>query len=447
MSDGKAMNRWLVVVGAILIQLCLGAIYAWSVFTPYLTKAPYDFTATQSQVIFSVGLASFAFVMILAGRMLGKFSPRMIAALGGLVMGGGYIAASFTGTNFPAQVLTIGLIGGSGIGLAYVVPIAVGVKWFPDKKGMLTGLAVAGFGFGALIWIKLAGGWPRISIAGTTLLAPFEGLISLLRDENQRIGEVFLWYGIVYAVIVLIGSIWMVNPPADYQPKGWTPPPPKPGGAATGAVILSSTEMLRTPQFYGLWFMFVAGAMTGLMVIGCIALFGIDALRSKGMEEAAAKDISSTAMAVFFALANGLGRIGWGMISDKLGRKASLFVMFASQGAIMFLFYAMGFHPWLFYLGATIIGFNFGGNFALFPAATADFFGNKNVGANYGWVFSSYGVGGIVGPVLAGYFKSTAVGGEPSAWLPPFIIAGIACLAAAVLALLLKSPKHGRVEG
>ncbi|MBU4273514.1 MAG: OFA family MFS transporter [Planctomycetes bacterium] len=446
MSEKRPMNRWLVVLGAILIQLCLGAIYAWSVFTPYLTKAPYGFSATQSQVVFSVGLASFAFVMILAGRMLNKFTPRMIAILGGLVMGSGYIAASFTGTNFIAQVLTIGLIGGAGIGLAYVVPIAVGVKWFPDKKGMLTGLAVAGFGFGALIWIKLAGGWSGFHIGETTLIAPFKGLIALLQSESHQIGDVFLWYGIAYAVIVLIGSIWMVNPPADYKPKGWNPPPPKPGGAATGAVNLTSLEMLRTPQFYGLWLMFAAGAMTGLMVIGCIALFGIDALRSTGLKEAAAKDISATAMGVFFALANGLGRIGWGMISDKLGRKASLFLMLASQGVVMLVFYSMGFNVWLFYLGATIVGFNFGGNFALFPAATADFFGNKNVGANYGWVFSSYGVGGIVGPILAGYFKGAAKGGEPSAWLTPFVIAGVACLAAAVLALLLKSPKHKDIK-
>jgi len=442
MSDGKVMNRWLVVLGAILIQLCLGAIYAWSVFTPYLTKPPYGFTATQSQIVFGVGLASFALVMILAGRMQNLFSPRKIAMLGGLVMGLGYAAASFTGTNFIAHVVTIGLVGGAGIGLAYVVPIAVGVKWFPDKKGMLTGLAVAGFGFGALIWIKLAGGWPGLTIGETTLLTPFQGLIAMLKTEDQQIGDVFLYYGIAYAVIVLIGSIWMVNPPAGYAPKDWNPAPPKPGAAATGAVNLTSREMLCTPQFYALWLMFAAGAMAGLMIIGCIALFGIDALQSAGVKEGAAKAASATAMGVCFALANGLGRIGWGMISDKLGRKTSLFLMLASQGVIMLLFYYMGSNVWLFYLGATIIGFNFGGNFALFPAATADFFGNKSVGANYGWVFSSYGVGGIVGPVLAGYFKETAKGGDPSAWLTPFVIAGIACLVAAVLALMLKSPKH-----
>jgi len=423
MSDGKQMNRWLVVVGAVLIQLCLGAIYAWSVFTPSLTKEPYNFTSTQTQWIFGIGLASFAIVMILAGRLQAKFPPRNVAILGGLVLGAGYAAASFVGTSFLGHLVCIGLIGGAGIGLAYVVPISVGVKWFPDKKGMLTGLAVAGFGFGALIWVKLAGDWGQLI-------------------KTQGLATTFLVYGIAFAVIVLIGSVWMVNPPAGYVPEGWTPPTPQQGSASSGAVNLSSGEMLATPQFYALWLMFAAGAMAGLMVIGCIALFGIDALKSAGLEEAEAKARAGTAMGVFFALANGLGRIGWGMMSDKLGRKASLFTMLGIQGIVMLLFYKMGSNVALLYLGAALIGFNFGGNFALFPAATADFFGNKTVGVNYGWVFTSYGVGGIVGPVLAGFFKDAAKGGDPSAWMTPFVIAGIGCLVAAGIGLALKPPKH-----
>ena len=425
MSDEKLMNRWLVVVGAILIQLCLGAIYAWSVFTPYLKEAPYNFTATQMQLIFGVGLASFALVMILAGRMQAKFPPRNIAMLGGIVLGAGYIAAGFVGTSFIGHLVCLGLIGGSGIGLAYVVPIAVGVKWFPDKKGMLTGLAVAGFGFGALAWVQLAGPWGRLI-------------------DKIGLPNVFIAYGIAFAIIVLVGSIWMVNPPAGYKPKGWNPPEPSTTGKAGGAIDLTSGEMLRTPQFFMLWVMFIAGAMAGLMVIGCIVLFGIDSLKSTGMEEKTAEDYACIAYAIFFALANGLGRIGWGMISDVIGRKASIFLMCLLQGIVMLLFYQMGFSVPLLCLGAAIIGFNFGGNFALYPAATADFFGSKHIGPNYGWVFTAYGVGGIVGPVLAGYFKDAAKGGDPSAWLTPFVIAGVACLAAAVLALLLKAPSHSR---
>ncbi|MDZ7616656.1 MAG: OFA family MFS transporter [Patescibacteria group bacterium] len=430
MVDGRVMNRWLVVLGAILIQLCLGAIYAWSVFTPALTKAPYNFTATQTQWIFGVGLAVFAIVMIVAGRMQAKFPPRNVAMAGGVVLGLGYVAASFMGTSFLGHLICLGVIGGSGIGLGYVVPIAVGVKWFPDKKGMLTGLAVAGFGFGALLWVKLAGSWGNLI-------------------ESFGIANVFLMYGIAFAAIVLVGSTWMVNPPAGWKPEGWEPPAPSPGNVASGAINLSSSEMLRTPQFYMLWAMFAAGAMAGLMVIGCITLFGIDALRSTGLTEVTAQARAGTAFGLFFALANGLGRIGWGIISDKIGRKASLFTMFLIQGTILLLFYQMGFNAWTLYLGSAVIGFNFGGNFALFPAATADCFGNKQVGTNYGWVFTSYGVGGIVGPVLGGHFRDVAksaadLGGgqiDPSAWSTPFIIAGVACLVAAALALALRSPK------
>jgi len=424
------MNRWLVVVGAILIQLCLGAIYAWSVFTDALETDPYNFTRAQTQWIFGVGLASFAIVMIIAGRMQAKFPPRNVAIAGGVVLGLGYVAASFVGTSFVGHLICIGLIGGSGIGLGYVVPIAVGVKWFPDRKGMLTGLAVAGFGFGALLWIQLAGPWGHLI-------------------RTLGLANVFLVYGIAFAAIVLVGSVWMVNPPAGWKPEGWQPPAPSPGNVAGGTIDLGSSEMLRTPQFYMLWCMFAAGAMAGLMVIGCIRLFGIDALHSTGLDATLAAAHAGTAMAVFYSLANGLGRIGWGMISDKLGRKVSLFIMFLTQGVVMLLFYQMGFHPWTLYLGSAIIGFNFGGNFALFPAATADCFGNKQVGTNYGWVFTSYGFGGIVGPVLGGYFgdvakaAAEAAGGQidPSAWATPFIVAGIACLGAAALAMALRAPK------
>ena len=422
MTEEKVMNRWLVVAGAVLIQLALGAIYAWSVFTPYLLEAPYNFTKPQTQLIFGIGLATFALVMIVAGRMQAKFTPRLIAIAGGLVLGAGYILAGLVGPSLVGQIVCIGVVGGAGIGLAYVVPIAVGVKWFPDKKGMVTGLAVAGFGFGALIWVKLAGSWG--------------GLLNSMGLPN-----VFMIYGIAFAVFVLVGSTWMVNPPAGYVPAGWTPPEPSSSPTSTGATELTDKEMLRTWQFYALWLMFLAGAMAGLMVIGCIKLFGIDALQSTGMEFELASAKAGTAMAVFYALANGLGRIIWGTMSDKIGRKGSLALMFAIQGVVMLCFYKMGFNEYLLYFGAAAIGFNFGGNFALFPAATADFFGNKSVGLNYGWVFTAYGVGGIIGPFVGGYFGQAAKGAQVSAWMTPFLIAGVACLAAAVVALLLKPPK------
>ena len=425
-SQEKVINRWLVVVGAILIQLCLGAIYAWSVFTPYLKGALTDpvnafaFSMTQTQIIFSVGLATFAFVMIFAGKWQAKSGPRIVAISGGIMLSLGYILAGLFGKSFISQVIFIGLIGGAGIGLGYVCPIATGMKWFPDKKGLITGLAVAGFGFGALIWMKIADNWGHLL-------------------ETIGVLRVFLIYGIIFGVTVLIGSIWMVNPPQGWKPAGWNPPAHKKGKHAGGdSSALRPSQMLKSPQFYGLWVMFVFSGMAGLMTIGIIKLFGIEALQGRGglpAEQASA--IAGTAMAIFYSIANGLGRIIWGTLSDKIGRKISLFLMCALQGVMMLLFYMMGANQYLLYLGATIIGFNFGGNFALFPTATADFFGTANVGMNYPWVFTAYGIGGIIGPIMAGSIRDV-VGG----WLPAFIISGIACLIAAVIGLTLRPSKR-----
>ena len=199
--------------------------------------------------------------------------------------------------------------------------------------------------------------------------------------------------------------------------------------------------MLKTPQFFMLWFMFVAGAMAGLMVIGCIKLFGIDALKSVGLDPVTASAKAGIAMSVFYVIGNVGGRIIWGMFSDKIGRKLSLFIMFLIQGLVMLGFFQMGFSVNMLCLGAFLVGFNFGGNFALFPAITADFFGNKTVGLNYGWVFSAYGIGGIIGPLLAGHFGGIAkAANNVSAWMTAFVIAGVVCLVAAVIALALKAP-------
>ena len=421
------MNRWLVVVGAILIQLCLGAIYAWSAYTADLTKpleegGLYGFTNAQSQIPFAVGLATFAIVMVLAGNWQKKSGPKIVSMTGGIVLGIGYILAGLIGKTLPMQVILLGLVGGAGIGLAYVCPIAVGVKWFPDKKGMITGLAVAGFGFGALIWVKLAGSWGHMI-------------------ENMGLQQTWLIFGICYLVAVLIGSIWMVNPPDDYKPEGWTPPEPSTGGAATGDVEFDQWQMLKTPQFYMIWFCFIAGAMAGLMVIGVIKLFGIDALQTTGMTAGQAAATAGTAMAVFYSLANGIGRIAWGMISDKIGRKMAIFLMCLIQGIAMLAFFYVGNVAVGLFIMAAIIGFNFGGNFALYPAATADYFGNKNIGVNYGWMFTAYGVGGLVGPQIAGYFRDLATGGGGyNAWMTPFMIAGVASIIAAVVILVTKKP-------
>jgi len=417
MAEQKTMNRGLVVVGAILIQLCLGAIYAWSVFTKPLVEA--GWTKAQTQMVFAAGLALFAIVMVIAGRMMPKIGPRKLAIAGGIVLGGGYLLAGlFGGTSFWPIFIFVGIIGGSGIGLAYVVPIAVGMRWFPDKKGLITGLAVAGFVFGATIWVKMAGSWGHMI-------------------ENIGLSATFIVYGIVFAIATILGALVMVFPPKDWLPAGYTPPAAATGGkpAVAGTVDFNSGAMLKTPQFYMIFLTFLFSAGAGLMSIGLMKLFPGQALEANGMDPVTASAVAGTAMAVFFSLANGIGRIAWGAMSDKLGRKLSVVIMTATQGVLVILFPYVAGTKALLYLGATLIGFNFGGNFALFPTTTADTFGTTHIGQNYGWVFLAYGVGGIVGPIMGGKL------GDLNNFPLAFTIAGVGCLVAAVIAFSLRPPK------
>ncbi len=414
MENQKVMNRSLVVIGAILIQLALGAIYAWSVFTPELVLD--GWTKADTQWVFAIGLASFALFMVMAGKKMPTWGPQKLTIIGGLVLGLGYLLAGlFGGTDFWMLVILIGLIGGAGIGLAYVVPIAVGMRWFPDKKGMITGLAVAGFGFGAMLWVKLAGSWGHLI-------------------ENIGLSSTFMVYGIVFAVMVIIGGLWMKFPPAGWKPEGF-----KEEKATAGTTDddreFTSNEMLSKPQFFLIFLTFVFSAGAGLMSIGLMKLYPMEALQANGLSAGEASAIAGTAMAVFFSLANGIGRIVWGTLSDKLGRKNSIVIMTATQGILVILFTFMAGNEYLLYLGATLIGFNFGGNFALFPTITADTFGVKSVGMNYPFVFLAYGVGGILGPILGG--KMGDIGNFPMA----FTIAGVAVLIGTVLTLMVKPAK------
>jgi MFS transporter, OFA family, oxalate/formate antiporter len=409
----KIMNRWLVVVGAILIQLALGAIYAWSAFTKALTIDPYNFTIPQTQAIFSAGLFTFALVMIFAGIKMKKTGPRPLAIAGGITLGAGYILAGLFGRSFITQLLFIGIMGGAGIGIAYVVPIAVSMKWFPDKKGLISGLAVAGFGFGATIWVKFAGSW--------------FGLIDKFGVQN-----VYLYYGIAFAAIVLLGSIWMVDPPKDYTPKGLK----QSGKNAKISEPLAEMEwkkMLTKPSFWATWSIFIFSGMAGLMVIGCIELFGIDALKTTGISIAACSAAAGTAMA-WYAIFNGMGRIAWGKISDSIGVKKAVFFMVLIQAILMLTFFSAGRNFWMLTIYASLIGFNFGGNFALFPVMTAKLFGTKNVASNYPFVFTAYGIAGIAGPLVGGFVRNNT-----GSFLMAFIPAGIACLVGAMIALTINT--------
>ena len=420
MKDKKVMNRSFVVLGAVLIQLALGNLYAWSVFTTKLVESAW--TKTQTQIVFSVGVAVFAIVMVIAGRLMPKYGPRKLTIASGITLGAGYIIAGLLGAeNYVSTLIFVGILGGAGIGMGYVVPIAVGMRWYPDKKGLITGLAVAGFGFGATLWMALAG--KLGSIGGGELI------------KNIGLSNTFIVLGIIFLVIILIGSIWMVFPAADWKPEGWKPAESKTSVKPAGSVDFTSSQMLKTNQFYLIVLTYAFGAGAGLMSIGLMKLWPMEAMEANGISKEVASAAATMAMAIFFALFNGLGRILWGMISDKIGRKSSIALMMATQGAFVILFQWMAGMQVTLYIFAVLIGFNYGGLFSLFPTITADIFGNKNFGQNYGWVFLAYAIGGIIFPILGG--KLGDLGNFPLA----FTICGVLCFVAVLTILLVKPLK------
>jgi OFA family oxalate/formate antiporter-like MFS transporter len=400
MSNGKVFNRWLIVVGAILIQLCLGAIYAWSVFRIPLQKI-LNITPTQASLPFSFVLIFFALATVIGGRWQDKAGPRTVAIAGGILLGIGMILASFA-KSLTALILFYGVVSGIGIGLAYVCPISAGVKWFPDKRGLITGLSVAGFGAGALIVAPLA-----------------RSLIDTIGVFNT-----FRILGIVFFALVFIGALILRNPPAGYKPAGWNPP----AVSTSVKVDFSAKEMLSTGQFYLIWLMYFIGCASGLMVIGQTSPIGQEL--AKYTKETAALGVS------LLAIFNALGRIFWGKISDSFGRMKTLFLMFLICGLAILSYNLIATAPVWFWFGISLVGFCFGGYLALFPAVTADLFGTKSVGVNYGFVFTAYGVGGLLSNIFAPRVKELTGG-----YSVAFIVTGILCLIGAILTFLVKPRK------
>lgn len=400
MGNEKVFNRWLIVVGAILIQLCLGAIYAWSVFRIPLQKI-LNISPTQASLPFSFVLISFALATVIGGRWQDKVGPRTVAITGGILLGLGMILASFA-RSLTTVILFYGVISGIGIGLAYVCPISAGVKWFPDKRGLITGLSVAGFGAGALIVAPLA----RAMI------------------DSVGVFNTFRILGVIFFVLVFIGALILRNPPAGYKPAGWNPPQV----TASTKVDYTAKEMLSTGQFYLIWLMYFIGCASGLMVIGQTSPIGQEL--AKYTKETAALGVS------LLAIFNAVGRIFWGKISDSFGRMKTLFLMFLICGLAILSYNLIANAPVWFWFGISLVGFCFGGYLALFPAVTADLFGTKSVGINYGFVFTAYGVGGLLSNIFAPRVKELTGG-----YSVAFIVTGVLCLIGAILTFLVKPRK------
>ncbi len=398
----KTFNRWWIVVGALLIQLCLGAIYAWSVFRIPLQEA-LKISKTQASLPFSFILMSFALSTIIGGRWQDKVGPQKVAIIGGLLLGLGMILASFA-QSLTAIIIFYGVISGIGIGIAYVCPISAGVKWFPDKRGLITGLSVAGFGAGALIVAPIAQ--------------------KLINSSGIGIYNTFRILGTVYFVLVFLGGLLLRNPPVGYKPEGWIPPQI----ITSTKAEFTTAQMLSTGQFYLIWIMYFFGCATGLMIIGQTSPIGQEL--AKYSKQTAALGVS------LLAIFNALGRIFWGRISDSFGRIKTIFFIFLICGIAILSYNIIARLPSWYWIGISLVGLCFGGYLALFPAITADFFGTENVGINYGFMFTAFGVGGLLSNIFAPRVKELTGG-----YSVAFIVTGILCLIGAILTFLVKPPK------
>ncbi len=394
-------SRWKIVVGAVFVQLALGGVYAWSVFTPILHMS--GWSKTETQLVFTAAIICISIAMLFGGTLIRRLGPRPLIFLSGITLSSSYLIAGLSGTtSFLPIFLLLGVMAGTGIGLGYMVPLVVAMRWFPDRKGLITGVVVAGFGFGVMGWVKLADSWGHLL-------------------ENIGLSNTFAVYGLIIISLIIIGGRYMVLPESEPTVVKYSE-----------GVTFTRRQMLRTPEFYLIVTAYSCCAASGLMAVGLMKLYPMELLMDSGMARGSASIITGTAMGVFFSLANGLGRVTWGAFSDKLGRKRSVMLMAATQGGWFFLFPSLAGSESTLYLGAALIGFNFGGNFALFPTLTADLFGAKSIGDNYPVVNLAFGLGGLVGPTMGGIM------GDLGDFSMAFTVCGILCLSASFITIFIK---------
>ncbi len=358
------MNRWLIMFTGTAINIMLGVLYSWSIFVVPLSQK-FGWTRAQLSWPFTASIFTFALVMVAAGKWQDKVGPRIVCVTGGIVMGIGFILTSFV-TSFPALVVTFGVIGGAGVAMSYVTPVVTSMKWFPDKKGLAAGITVFGFGFGAFVFTPIA--------------------VRLIKGVG--IMPSFFYLGIIW--IIGVGGLGMLLrvPPAGYKPEGWEPPAAT--AAAPGvAADWETKDIIKTTTFWLLWLAFLGNASVGIMVISMIAPYA----KTLGISaETAAFFIG------YLSITNGFGRIIAGWMSDAMGRTKAMVLIFSITTVNVFLLPIMAKTVAGYAVGLMICGASYGANFALFPAATAAFFGSKHLGGNYAAIFTAWGVGGVIGP-------------------------------------------------
>jgi len=363
-------KRWWIAAAAVVIQLCLGTVYAWSVFkNPLMAKhgwgtAENDF---QIQVTFMILMLVLGCAAAFGGTLVDKKGPRFVATIGGILFGIGTLVAGLADQvgNVWLLYLGFGLIGGLGNGFGYVTPIATLIRWFPDKRGLVTGLAVMGFGAGAFFMGKIAppmiAGF-RVEEAGTVV--------------SSGVANTFYIWGAIFLVLVVAAAQLFKNPPKGWLPAGFTPKK----ATVSAADSFKFGEAVKTPQWWMLWAMLCLNVSAGLGLISQHSPLAQAAYKGTFPTEAltaAALAAAGGAVVAYAAIFNGLGRLFWAKISDNIGRKAVFIVMFASQ-AVLYLLVALGYvgNYWLFMVVSCYLLACYGGGFATMPAFAADAFGH-----------------------------------------------------------------------
>ena len=404
----KVTNRWVIAAAGVVMQIALGAVYAWSVFRKPLS-GEYDASVSTVNIAFTLTIVFLGLAAYFGGLWMGKVGPRKVAMTAGLLYGAGVILASLASSSVVLLYLTYGVIAGIGIGLGYIVPIATLIKWFPDKRGVITGIAVAGFGAGAVLTAPVA-----------------KRLIS-----SVGVFETFAILGVIYAVMVIGASFLIKNPPEGYKPEGWDPAEAEKGDKSGRDFEFG--QAVRTWQWYALWSLLFLNVTAGIAVISEAA--------PMAEEIGGASATAAASMVSLIAIFNGFGRFAWAAFSDVIGRRWVFLIMFAIQAVLFFVLPSATTYG-LFAALCCIILLCYGGGFGTMPAFAADYFGSVNVGRIYGLMLTAWSAAGIVGPLLISKIRDST-GAYDTAL---YIIAGM-MVASCILPLIVRPPKEEPREG
>src|SRR3954447_2353578 len=412
-GEDPTKGRWFLVAAALLLQFAIGAVYAWSVFSKALQAAPpFQLSKLQASLPFEVTIGMIFIGTYIGGRIQDRKGPRVVALTGGVIYGIGVLIASFTSDRSELWILVLGygVISGFGLGVAYIVPTPRWRKWFPDRRGLITGLAVGGFGFGAVLTSPVA-----------------QRLISNDPDVPTK---AFLPLGIAYLVLALLGASFFKTPPEGYHVPGYVP-------ATSGRVVDSGKdytekEALHTHQWYFLTAILTLNVTAGIALISQAAASATDIA---GYSVAGAAAIVGV-LAIF----NGGGRIVWAAVSDYLGRMPSFAAMLGLSGlALLILPHAA--NPALFFVLAAVVYLCYGGGFGTMPATAGDYFGVKHAGAIYGLMLIGWSLGGVIGPLIA----SKLIGDDLN-YNAAYTTIGIIALVAVALTFITKRPGARKEE-